>query len=66
MVLPYKEDSAAKKQQVAKMFDSISGRYDFLNHFLSLGIDILWRKKAILQAERHTAEDYPGCGHGHG
>lgn len=29
------------------MFDSISGRYDFLNHFLSLGIDIQWRKKAI-------------------
>ncbi|CAN5405992.1 bifunctional demethylmenaquinone methyltransferase/2-methoxy-6-polyprenyl-1,4-benzoquinol methylase UbiE [soil metagenome] len=47
MVVPYKEDSTAKKQQVARMFDSISGRYDFLNHFLSLGIDILWRKKAI-------------------
>ncbi len=30
------------------MFDNISGRYDFLNHFLSLGIDILWRRKAIL------------------
>ena len=29
------------------MFDNISGRYDFLNHFLSLGIDRLWRKKAI-------------------
>lgn len=29
------------------MFDSISHRYDFLNHFLSLGIDKLWRKKAI-------------------
>lgn len=29
------------------MFDNISGRYDFLNHFLSLGIDILWRRKAI-------------------
>ena len=29
------------------MFDSISGNYDFLNHFLSFGIDILWRKKAI-------------------
>lgn len=47
MVVPYKEDSSTKKQQVARMFDSISGRYDFLNHFLSLGIDILWRKKAI-------------------
>ncbi len=29
------------------MFNSISGNYDFLNHFLSLGIDISWRKKAI-------------------
>lgn len=29
------------------MFDSISGRYDFLNHFLSMGIDRSWRKKAI-------------------
>ena len=29
------------------MFDSISGNYDFLNHFLSLGIDIRWRKKAV-------------------
>ena len=46
-VLPYKHDSLGKKQQVAKMFNSISGRYDFLNHFLSLGIDIRWRKKAI-------------------
>ncbi len=36
-----------KKQQIAKMFDSIAGSYDFLNHFLSLGIDIYWRKKAI-------------------
>ena len=29
------------------MFNKISKRYDFLNHFLSLGIDVLWRKKAI-------------------
>ncbi|NOQ75684.1 MAG: bifunctional demethylmenaquinone methyltransferase/2-methoxy-6-polyprenyl-1,4-benzoquinol methylase UbiE [Crocinitomix sp.] len=29
------------------MFDNISGKYDFLNHFLSLGIDKVWRKKAI-------------------
>ncbi len=29
------------------MFDSIAWRYDFLNHFLSFGIDFLWRRKAI-------------------
>jgi len=46
-VLPYKEKNTAKKQQVAEMFNNISRKYDFLNHFLSLGIDIVWRKKAI-------------------
>lgn len=46
-VLPYKDKKSTKKQQVADMFDNISPRYDFLNHFLSLGIDIRWRKKAI-------------------
>lgn len=48
-VVPYKKDTSAKKDQVARMFDNISGNYDFLNHFLSLGIDIAWRKKAIKQ-----------------
>ena len=48
-VLPYKQDNAGKKDQVARMFDNISSDYDFLNHFLSLGIDILWRKKAIAE-----------------
>jgi demethylmenaquinone methyltransferase/2-methoxy-6-polyprenyl-1,4-benzoquinol methylase len=47
MVVPYKEERTGKKEQVARMFDNISSRYDFLNHFLSLGIDIRWRKKAI-------------------
>lgn len=46
-VKPYKEQDSGKKQQVAAMFDKISHKYDFLNHFLSLGIDILWRKKAV-------------------
>lgn len=46
-VVPYKEDDATKKAQVARMFDSISWRYDFLNHFLSAGVDIHWRKKAM-------------------
>jgi len=47
VVVPYKQDNGSKKQQVARMFDSISGKYDFLNHFLSMGIDIRWRRKAI-------------------
>ena len=46
-VKPYKESKASKKEQVAQMFDNISHRYDFLNHFLSLGIDKIWRKKAV-------------------
>ena len=46
-VVPYKEENAGKKEQMAKMFNNISHRYDFLNHFLSLGIDKLWRKIAI-------------------
>lgn len=46
-VVPYKEQEAGKKEQVAQMFDNISPRYDLLNHVLSLGIDIYWRKKAI-------------------
>lgn len=49
VVTPYKESKATKKEQVAEMFDNISPKYDFLNHFLSMGIDVLWRKKAIRQ-----------------
>ena len=46
-VVPYKQEVGSKKEQVATMFNNISKKYDFLNHFLSLGIDIVWRKKAI-------------------
>lgn len=46
-VKPYKNSEKGKKEQVADMFDNISHRYDFLNHLLSMGIDKLWRKKAI-------------------
>lgn len=46
-VTPYKESESSKKEQVAQMFNNIAHRYDFLNHFLSLGIDTIWRKKAI-------------------
>jgi demethylmenaquinone methyltransferase / 2-methoxy-6-polyprenyl-1,4-benzoquinol methylase len=46
-VVPYKESSNSKKEQVAEMFNHISKRYDFLNRFLSAGIDVRWRKKAL-------------------
>ncbi|MDT8402015.1 MAG: bifunctional demethylmenaquinone methyltransferase/2-methoxy-6-polyprenyl-1,4-benzoquinol methylase UbiE [Bacteroidales bacterium] len=36
-----------KKEEVRIMFDSIAWRYDFLNHFLSFGTDLQWRRKAI-------------------
>jgi len=37
----------SKQKQVRRIFDSISPSYDFLNHFLSIGIDFYWRKKAL-------------------
>ena len=37
----------SKKEFVRYIFNDISKTYDFLNHFLSLGIDIIWRKKFI-------------------
>lgn len=46
-VKPYKEAEGSKKEQVAQMFDSISERYDFLNHMLSMNIDKGWRKKVV-------------------
>jgi demethylmenaquinone methyltransferase/2-methoxy-6-polyprenyl-1,4-benzoquinol methylase len=42
-----------KRAEVESMFDSIAWRYDFLNHFLSFGIDRLWRKRAIRVISRH-------------
>ena len=46
-IVPYSGSDAGKKDQVASMFNAIAKRYDFLNRFLSLGIDQGWRKKAI-------------------
>ncbi len=40
-----------KQKKVRRIFDSISYRYDFLNHLLSGGIDFYWRKKALKLSE---------------
>jgi demethylmenaquinone methyltransferase / 2-methoxy-6-polyprenyl-1,4-benzoquinol methylase len=48
-VVPNKASGQSKKEQVADMFDDIAPRYDFLNRFLSVGIDVGWRKKALAE-----------------
>ncbi len=46
-IVPYNESERSKKDQVADMFNDIAPRYDFLNRFLSAGIDVSWRRKAL-------------------
>jgi len=46
-VKPYKARAGGKKEQVADMFDNISGTYDMLNRMMTMGIDTIWRRKAI-------------------
>lgn len=46
-IKPYKDSVLGKKEQVTKMFDTISGDYDGLNRVISFGIDIKWRKKVV-------------------
>ncbi|MEX1000933.1 MAG: bifunctional demethylmenaquinone methyltransferase/2-methoxy-6-polyprenyl-1,4-benzoquinol methylase UbiE [Crocinitomicaceae bacterium] len=52
-VKPYNKEESSKKEEVREMFDNISKRYDFLNHFLSLGIDKIWRKKAVKMLKKY-------------
>ena len=46
-ITPYKDSNLGKKEQVAQMFNTISGNYDGLNRVISFGIDIKWRKKVL-------------------
>ncbi len=56
-VTPYEAaEDRAKKEQVAEMFDNIAHSYDQLNHLLSFGIDIRWRKKAIKMLKKLNPE----------
>jgi demethylmenaquinone methyltransferase/2-methoxy-6-polyprenyl-1,4-benzoquinol methylase len=48
--------STGKKEQVRVMFDNIAHKYDFLNHFLSAGIDIGWRKKLVKMINKHQPQ----------
>lgn len=46
-IVPDRTSGRSKKEQVAGMFDDIAHRYDFMNRFLSAGIDAGWRRKAL-------------------
>lgn len=50
-VVPFRDSKLSKTEQIATMFDGIATRYDFMNHFLSLGIDRGWRRKALQRLE---------------
>ena len=54
-IKPFSEQGS-KKEQVSEMFDHIAPRYDFMNRFLSVGIDVSWRRSAI----KRFKKDKPG------
>lgn len=46
-IKPYQDSAASKKEQVAQMFDTISGNYDGLNKIISFGTDAKWKQKIL-------------------
>jgi demethylmenaquinone methyltransferase/2-methoxy-6-polyprenyl-1,4-benzoquinol methylase len=50
-IKPFSQQGS-KKEQVSEMFDHIAPRYDFMNRFLSVGIDVSWRRKAIKRFQK--------------
>ena len=46
-VTPYKDSNLSKKEQVTRMFDTISNNYDGLNRVISFGIDVKWRNRVV-------------------
>jgi len=57
VIKPYSNSEKGKKEQVAEMFNNIAPNYDFLNHFLSFGIDKIWRRKAIRLLMKQVPSD---------
>jgi len=55
-ITPYKDSKLGKKEQVAQMFDTISGNYDGLNRVISFGIDVKWRKKVLQLVENKNPD----------
>lgn len=56
-VKPYKDSNLDKKEQVEKMFDTISEEYDGLNRVISLGSDVKWRRKVVKMVAKHEPQN---------
>ena len=54
-VVPY-SSTENKGAQVERMFDSIAENYDTLNHTMSMGIDIGWRKKGLSMLKKNNPQ----------
>src|ERR1017187_7165779 len=50
-IVPFPDSKKKKKNQIADMFNQIAFRYDFMNHFLSGGLDLYWRRQAIKELQ---------------
>ena len=53
-IKPYHDEEGGKKEQIKKMFDNISGGYDFLNRLLSARFDVTWRRKLTNKILSHN------------
>jgi demethylmenaquinone methyltransferase/2-methoxy-6-polyprenyl-1,4-benzoquinol methylase len=56
-IIPYNDLNLGKKEQVRKMFNTIAGRYDFMNRLLTMRIDVLWRRKAVSLIKKYPHEN---------
>lgn len=56
-IIPYNDLNLGKKEQVKRMFNTIAGKYDFMNRLLTMRIDILWRRKAVKLAKNYIHEN---------
>ena len=55
-IVPFPDSGKGKKQQVADMFNRIAFCYDFMNHFLSGGLDHYWRRQTIKELMDNPVE----------
>ena len=56
-ITPYEKSDQGKKEQVSHMFDDISSTYDKVNNFISLGLDNIWKKRAVKLATLNHPEN---------